>query len=100
MFEPEDPNLNNGGGASSNTGASLTGVGIIVLDAASGTEDFNTLIQIINDKSCQYRGRIIYIKRLSPDYNWPDPFLFENKFYFNEDCEWYESPFALGSVLG
>lgn len=76
-----------------------SGVGIVVIDTVL-PDDFLLLKTIVESTNpCQYKGRIIYVKTLVPTYPWPDPFLFENKFYFNENCEWFESPFSLNGIL-
>lgn len=75
-----------------------TGKGIIYINTAIPS-DFLLLKTIVeSDNPCKYKGRIIYIEKLVNTYNWPDPFLFEDKFYFNENCEWFESPFLNGVV--
>lgn len=75
------------------------GQGIVVINTLIH-EDFLLLKTIVeSDNPSQYTGRVIYIKKLVNSYNWPDPFLFENKFYFNENGEWFESPFSLNGIL-
>ena len=76
-----------------------SGQGIVVIDTIL-PDDFLLLKSIVeSDNPCQYKGRVIYVKTLVSSYPWPDPFLFENKFYFNENCEWFESPFALNGII-
>lgn len=78
-----------------------TGFGITVIDASNGSADISLFKEMI-DSPDRFTGRVIYVNKLENPTNgdpWPDPFLFPNKFYFNEGGEWYESPFALGSML-
>lgn len=76
-----------------------SGQGIVIIDTTIN-EDFLLLKSIVESSTpCQYKGRVIYVKRLVSTYAWPDPFLFENKFYFNENCEWFESPFSLNGII-
>ena len=75
--------------------------GVYVLEVYEESPDLPLFIDLITN-ACGYKGSIIYLKRLEniPGREpWPDPFLFENKFYFNEDCEWFESPFSLNGVF-
>jgi len=72
---------------------------ISIIDVVATSPDLSLFIDMI-DNPKNYKGRIIYIKRLDKiagKESWPDPFLFPNKFYFNEDGEWFESPFDKGS---
>lgn len=60
------------------------------------------LFQDMINNPQNYKGRVIYIKELQQIQGlgeWPDPFLWENKFYFNEDGEWFESPFVKSGLL-
>lgn len=60
------------------------------------------LFQDMIDNPQNYKGRVIYIKQLQQIEGyaeWPDPFLWENKFYFNENGEWFESPFVKSELL-
>ena len=96
MFQPEDD------GSTAFTPVSGTievGYGIIMIDAGTGKPGVNTLLNIINDETCAYKGRVVYVSNLSSEVPWPDPFLFPNKFYFNEDCQWFESPFSFNGIL-
>jgi len=89
--------IDTGGG---NTGGGNTPSGIFILDIYNNSSDLTFFIDLI-DNPQNYKGSVVYIRRLEqvPNRNeWPDPFLFPNKFYFNEDGEWFESPFTLFSM--
>lgn len=74
---------------------------ITVVDITATSADLSLFLDMI-DNPQNYKGRTLYVKRLDKiagSGNWPDPFLFPNKFYFNEDGEWFESPFVKGDIL-
>lgn len=73
------------------------GFGIIIINASDDSPDLYKFIDLI-DNPCKYRGRVVYITALGPTPR-PDPFLFANKFYFNEDCQWFESPFTFNGMF-
>lgn len=74
-----------------------TGYGILIIDASDGSPDLYKFLDLI-DNPCNYRGRMVYITALGPTPR-PDPFVFPQKFYFNENCQWYESPFTLNGMF-
>jgi len=78
-------------------GTNTSGFGILVIDASDTSSQLNLFLDLINDP-CKYRGRMVYITAIGPTER-PDPFLFANKFYFNENCEWFESPFTSGGLF-
>jgi hypothetical protein len=60
--------------------------------SAADTEslDYKTLQEFVAD-GCKYKGYQFYLTDAGPS---PvSPFLMSNKWYFNEDCVWYPSPF-------
>lgn len=71
--------------------------GIYVLDGSDDSEDFPLFLDMIENPH-NYKGAILYLLNVGPT-NRPDPFLWKDKFYFNEGSEWFESPLALGRVL-
>lgn len=74
---------------------------ISIISVTATSPDLDLFIDMV-DNPQNYKGRTIYIKELQPLGNrpsWPDPFLFENKFYFNENGEWFESPFVKNGLL-
>lgn len=89
-------------GAGGNTGGGSIPNGIFVLDVYDNSSDLALFIDLV-DNPGNYKGSVIYVRRLEQVENrneWPDPFLFPNKFYFNEDGEWFESPFSFsGGVI-
>jgi hypothetical protein len=78
-------------------GTGAAGFGILVIDASDGSAQLDLFLDLI-DNPCNYKGRVVYITALGPTPR-PDPFVFANKFYFNENCEWFESPFAFSGML-
>lgn len=86
----------NTGETSGSVGAS-DGLGILVIDASDESPDLGRFLDLL-ENPCNYRGRVVYLTAIGPTPR-PDPFLWPDKFYFNEGCEWYESPFALGAIL-
>lgn len=73
------------------------GYGILIIDASDGSSQLPLFLDLLADP-CKYRGRMVYITALGPTPR-PDPFLFPQKFYFNENCQWYESPFTLNGLF-
>lgn len=71
--------------------------GIYVLDASDDSEDLPLFLDMIENAQ-NYRGVILYLTDVGPTER-PDPFLWKDKFYFNEGSEWFESPLAMGRVL-
>lgn len=74
---------------------------IYVLEIYNNSPDLPLFIDLI-DNADSYKGHVVYLRRLENVIGrdaWPDPFLFPNKFYFNEDGEWFESPFAINGVM-
>lgn len=76
---------------------STIGFGVLVIDASDDSPQL-PVFQDLLDNPCNYKGRVVYLTNVGPTPR-PDPFLWADKFYFNEGCEWYESPFALGRLL-
>ena len=74
-----------------------TGYGILVIDASDDSEQISLFLDLI-ENPCKYEGRTVYITALGPTPR-PDPFVFPRKFYFNENCEWYESPFTINGLF-
>lgn len=72
-------------------------LGILVIDASDDSPQLNKFLDLL-ENPCNYKGRVVYLTAVGPTQR-PDPFLWADKFYFNEGCEWHESPFALGSIL-
>ena len=71
--------------------------GIYVIDASDDSEELPLFLDMIENAQ-NYRGAIVYLTDVGPTER-PDPFLWKDKFYFNEGSEWFESPLALGRVL-
>ena len=74
---------------------------IYVLDIYTNSTDVPLFLELLENAD-NYKGHVMYIGRLENIIGrdpWPDPFLFPNKFYFNEDGEWFESPFAINGAL-
>ena len=92
------PNSFNDGSSTSGGGVSATG--IYTLEIYPDSSDLPFFEELIFN-AIQYKGVVVYLSRLEdvPGKTWPDPFLFPNKFYFNEDGEWFESPFAINGAL-
>jgi hypothetical protein len=87
--EPTDPTTPPSG--------SIDGQGILIINARDDSSELNKFLDLLNNP-CNYKGRVVYLTAIGPTSR-PDPFLWADKFYFNEGCEWYESPFALGALL-
>lgn len=100
---PTDTNINTGTntgtdtGTDSNTTTDKSDQPIIVIDGRDNSSDIDLFLDILNNP-CNYRGKVVYLTHIGPTAR-PDPFLWADKFYFNEGCEWFESPFALGALL-
>lgn len=92
------PNSFNDGSDTSGGGISATG--IYTLEIYQNSPDVAFFEELVVN-AAQYKGVVVYLSRLEPieGKTWPDPFLFPNKFYFNEDGEWFESPFSLNGVI-
>lgn len=73
-----------------------SGLGIIEIDASDGSEQLSQFLDIL-ENPCNYKGKVVYLTAIGPTER-PDPFLWADKFYFNEGCEWHESPFAFKMV--
>lgn len=73
------------------------GYGILIIDASDNSAQLSLFLDLLADP-CKYKGRMVYITALGPTPR-PDPFLFPQKFYFNENCQWYESPFTLNGLF-
>jgi hypothetical protein len=71
--------------------------GIYVIDASDNSEELPLFLDMV-ENSQNYRGAIVYLTDVGPTQR-PDPFLWKDKFYFNEGSEWFESPLAIGRVL-
>jgi len=71
---------------------STTSKGILQIDASDGSPDLGRFLDLL-ENPCNYRGRVVYLTAIGPTQR-PDPFLWADKFYFNEGCEWHESPFS------
>lgn len=83
------------------SGGGSNSSGIYVLDVSNESNDLAFFIDLVDNPQF-YKGVVVYIKILEQVAGrdpWPDPFLFPNKFYFNEDGEWFESPFSLNGVI-
>ena len=87
-------NNQTGGGVSTPT---TSGGSFLILDASDSSEQLGEFLDLLNNP-CKYKGAIVYLTDVGPTAR-PDPFLWKDKFYFNEGCEWFESPFALGRIL-
>lgn len=75
---------------------------ITVISITATSPDIDLFVDMIENPQ-DYKGRALYIKKLEQVAGrgvWPDPFLFEEKFYFNESGEWFESPFVKSGLLG
>lgn len=68
------------------------GFGIMIIDASDDSSDFPIFEDMINNP-LSYKGKVVYITDIGPTER-PDPFLWIDKFYFNEGGEWHESPFS------
>lgn len=94
-------NIVTGSGTNNETGgvsnSNDSGGSFIILDASDSSEDLGKFLDLLNNP-CKYKGAIVYLTEVGPTVR-PDPFLWKDKFYFNEGCEWFESPFALGRIL-
>lgn len=66
---------------------------VLIIDASDNSPYLYLFLDMI-DNPCNYRGKVIYLTAIGPTPR-PDPFLWIDKFYFNEGCEWHESPFSL-----
>ena len=73
-----------------------SGLGIIEIDASDGSDQLPQFLDIL-ENPCNYRGKVVYLTAIGPTER-PDPFLWADKFYFNEGCEWHESPFSFKMV--
>jgi hypothetical protein len=71
--------------------------GIYIIDASDDSSDLPLFLDMLENAQ-NYRGAIVYLLDVGPTPR-PDPFLWKDKFYFNEGAEWFESPLALGRVL-
>lgn len=74
---------------------------ITIMSITAASPDLSLFIDMV-DHPEKYKGRAIYLKKIQQIAGrdpWPDPFLFENKFYFNESGQWFESPFVKSSLL-
>ena len=74
---------------------------IYVVDIYLNSPDIPLLAELISNANA-YKGHVVYTKRMEniPGRDpWPDPFVFPHKFYFNEDGEWFESPFSINGAL-
>lgn len=87
-------NQTGGGGQGTST---TSGGSFLILDASDSSEQLGDFLDLLNNP-CKYKGAIVYLTDVGPTPR-PDPFLWKDKFYFNEGCEWFESPFALGRIL-
>lgn len=85
------------GGSSGGSGGTSDGQGILVINARDDSPEIEKFLDLLNNP-CNYKGRVVYLTAVGPTPR-PDPFLWPDKFYFNEGCEWHESPFALGAIL-
>ena len=84
-----------------NSGGGSQSTGIYVVDVSDTSDDLAFFIDLVDNPSL-YKGVVVYVKTLEQASGrdpWPDPFLFPNKFYFNEDGEWFESPFSLNGII-
>ena len=87
----------NSGSATKAIKFSTVNKGIFVIDASDESEELPLFLDML-DNPCNYKGAVVYLTAVGPTSR-PDPFLWPDKFYFNEGCEWFESPFALGRQL-
>lgn len=71
-------------------------VGITIIDASDTSKDLALFLDMIANPNL-YKGRLIYITAIGPTVR-PDPFFFAQKFYFNEDGSWFESPFSFNGI--
>lgn len=88
---------NNSGSASKAITFSTVNKGIFVIDASDNSEELPLFLDML-ENPCNYKGAVVYLTAVGPTPR-PDPFLWPDKFYFNEGCEWFESPFAMGRTL-
>lgn len=79
------------------SGSAGVGSGILTLNARDDSPELSQFLDLI-ENPCNYKGKVVYLTEIGPTKR-PDPFLWADKFYFNEGCEWHESPFALGALL-
>lgn len=90
--------INSGSGGSGGDGGPgavvISGSGILVLDARDDSPQLPAFLDLL-DNPCNYRGKVVYLTAIGPTPR-PDPFLWADKFYFNEGCDWHESPFMVG----
>lgn len=82
------------------SGGGSSATGIYTLEIYNNSSDLPFFEELIANPN-SYKGVVVYLSRLEevPGKTWPDPFLFPNKFYFNEDGEWFESPFSLNGII-
>jgi len=92
-----DTTNENDGLASKAITISTIGIGIYVIDGRDGSIDIPLFEDMIVNPN-KYRGNVVYLTGVGPTPR-PDPFLWADKFYFNEGGEWFESPFAIGRML-
>jgi len=97
MFRLDNQQEFNTGEPDASSGGAVSGQGILVINARDDSPEIDKFIDLI-ENPCNYKGRIVYLTAVGPTTR-PDPFLWADKFYFNEGCEWHESPFALGAIL-
>lgn len=71
---------------------SMSSKGVLQIDASDNSPDLARFLDLL-ENPCKYKGRVIYLLAIGPTQR-PDPFLWADKFYFNEGCEWHESPFS------
>lgn len=81
-----------GTGGTGDTGGGGAGFGILIFDASDNSSQLSDFLDLI-ENPCDYRGKVVYLTSIGPTPR-PDPFLWADKFYFNEGCEWHESPFS------
>ena len=86
-----DPGSGTTDPGSGDTGSG-TGFGILEIDASDDSPELDKFLDIL-ENPCNYRGKVVYLTDVGPTPR-PDPFLWADKFYFNEGCEWHESPFS------
>lgn len=79
--------------ANTEQGAETVTGGIITINASDNSVELDRFLDLINNP-CNYKGRVVYLTAVGPTER-PDPFLWANKFYFNEGCAWHESPFSI-----
>lgn len=54
--------------------------------------DYRTLEEFVADP-CKYKGYQFYLTDAGPALTQISPFTISNKWYFNENCQWFVSPF-------